>query len=104
MAVVFPGDQMPMPCEQGVRAHNGSDLLEHPPPEELCLGGQANALIIGEAQPAGAALLAEHAILGLEIVDHVALLLVDPARPGGLRAKQNFSPPNASGSHQGIEV
>ena len=71
-----------MPREQGVRAHNGSDLLEHPPPEELCLGGQANALIIGEAQPAGAALLAEHAILGLEIADHIALLFVDPARQG----------------------
>jgi hypothetical protein len=29
-----------------------------------------------------AELLAEHPILGLEIVDHVALLLVDPARQG----------------------
>jgi hypothetical protein len=35
-----------------------------------------------EAQPAGAKLLAEHAILGLEIVDDVALVLVDPARQG----------------------
>ena len=46
------------------------------------LGGQANALIVGEAQPARAELLAEHPILGLEIVDHVALLLVDPAGQG----------------------
>ena len=31
MAVVLLGDQVPMPGEQGVRAHNGPDLPEHPP-------------------------------------------------------------------------
>ena len=82
MAVVFAGDQMSMPREQGVRADNGADFPEHPPRQELSFGGQANALIVGEAQPARAELRAEHAILGLEIVDHVALLLVDPARQG----------------------
>jgi len=71
-----------MPREQGVRADNGADFPEHPPRQELSFGGQANALIVGEAQPARAELRAEHAILGLEIVDHVALLLVDPARQG----------------------
>ena len=40
----------------------------------------STALIVGEAQPARAELLAEHAILGLEIVDQVTLVLVDPAR------------------------
>jgi hypothetical protein len=84
MAVVFAGDQMSMPREQGVRADNGADFPEHPSRQELGFGGQANALIVGEAPPARAELRAEYAILGLEIVDHVALLLVDPARPAGM--------------------
>jgi hypothetical protein len=39
-------------------------------------------LIVGEPQPMRRQLLEEHAILGLEIVDHVALVLVDPASQG----------------------
>jgi len=31
MAVVFPCDQVPVPGEQGVRAHNRPELPEHPP-------------------------------------------------------------------------
>jgi hypothetical protein len=80
VAVVFPGDELPMPCQEGIRAHDGSDLLEHSPPQVLRFGGQANALIVGEAQSARSELLAEHAVLRLEIIDHLALLLVDSAR------------------------
>src|SRR5262249_59915740 len=80
MAVVFPGDEVPMPGEQGIRTHDGSDLPEHLSPQDFSFGGQATALIVGEAQPVWAELFAEHAILGLEIVDDVALVLVDPAR------------------------
>jgi hypothetical protein len=47
-----------MPCQEGVRAHDGSDLLEHSPPQVLRLGGQATALIVAEAQPARSELLA----------------------------------------------
>ena len=68
-----------MPCQERVRAHDGADFLEHAPPQMLRFGGQADALIVGEAQPTRAELLAEHAVLGLEIVDDLALLLVDPA-------------------------
>jgi hypothetical protein len=41
--------------------------------------GQANPLIVGEPESPRSELLAEHAILLLQIVDDVALLLVDPA-------------------------
>ena len=58
VAVVFPRDELPMPCQEGIRAHDGSDLLEHSPPHVLRLGGQANALIVGEAQSARSELLA----------------------------------------------
>src|SRR5262249_42628889 len=82
MAVVLPGDEMPMPGEQGVRAHDGFELLEHAVPQTLRLGGQPNALVVGEPGTALTELLSKDAILGLEIVDHLALLLVDPAGQG----------------------
>ena len=41
-----------------------------------------NGQRVGEAQPARSELLAEHAVLRLEILDHLTLLLVDPARHG----------------------
>ena len=81
VAVVFSRDQLPMPGEQGVRAHNGADLPEDPPAQVFRLGGQANALIVGASQPPRPELLAEHPILRLEILDHLALLrLIQPAR------------------------
>ena len=64
-----------MPSQERVRTHDGADFLEHAPPQVLCFGGQPDALIVGEAQPTRAELLAEDAILGLEIVDDLALLL-----------------------------
>jgi len=82
LAVVFPSDQVPMPGEQGVRAHYGPDLPKRLPTEVLRLGGQSNALVVGEPQPLPFELLSEHAILRPEIVDHIALVLVDPAGQG----------------------
>src|SRR6516165_7260225 len=66
-------------AQERVRAHDGADFLEHAPPQVLRLSRQADALIVGEAQPTRAELPAEDAVLGLEIVDDLALLLVDPA-------------------------
>ena len=64
-----------------VGAHNGSDLLEQPLAQMLRLGGQPHALIVSESEPARAELLPEYTILRLQVVDHLALLLVDqPAK------------------------
>src|SRR5262249_7133689 len=52
MAVVLSGDEMAMPGEKGVRAHNGRDLLEHASPRALRLGSQANALVVGRTEDA----------------------------------------------------
>ena len=79
MAVVLSGDEMAVPREQGVRAHDGFDLLEHVAPHPLRLGGQPNALVVGEPEAARTELFSKDAILGLEIVDHLALLLAEPA-------------------------
>ena len=81
-AVALPGDKMPMPGEQGIRAHDGFELLEHAAPQALRFGGQPNALVVGEPETARTELLSKDAILGLEIVDDLALLLVDPAGQG----------------------
>jgi len=79
VAVVLPSDQRPMPSQQGVRGHDGPQLLEHASAQYAGLRGQANPLIVGEPEPPRSQLLAENAILLLQIVDDVALLLVDPA-------------------------
>jgi hypothetical protein len=65
--------------EQGVRGHDGPQLLEHASAQYAGLRGQANPLIVGEPEPPRSQLLAENAILFLQIVEDVALLLVDPA-------------------------
>ena len=49
--------------QQGVKSHDGSDLLEHSAPQVHRLGSQAKALIVGAAQPARSELLAEYAEL-----------------------------------------
>ena len=79
MTVVLSGDEIPMPGEQCVRAHDGFELLEHAAPQALRFGGQPNALVVGEPGTARTELLSKDAILGLEIVDYLALLLVDPS-------------------------
>ena len=72
-----------MPREQRIRRHDGPNPRERPPAERLGFRGQADALIVGESHPPGTELLTQHAVLSLEIVDHVALLLMDPAGQGG---------------------
>ena len=48
-------------------------------PHPLRLGGQPNALVVGEPETTRTELLSKDAILGLEIVNHVALQLVGAA-------------------------
>jgi hypothetical protein len=109
LAVVFPGDQVAMPGEQGVGAHNGSDLAENSPTQILCLGGQSHTLIVGESQSSRSELLSEDAILRPEIVDDIALVLVDPAGEGNNeklermreRRHQRSVPEGQCGGHSG---
>ena len=67
-----------MPREQRIRGDEGAELPERLPAELLRLRGQADTLIVGEPHPPGAELLAQYAVLLLQIVDHTALLLMDP--------------------------
>jgi hypothetical protein len=81
MAIVLPGDEVPMPGEKRVQCHQSPDLGQHAPADLLGLGRQADALIVGESHSAVPELLPEHTVLLSQIVDHVALLLIDPAGP-----------------------
>ena len=81
-AVVFARDEVTMPGEQGVGGDQCLHLTKRATTEGLGLRGQATPLDVGEAEPAGGELFAQHPVLCLEIVDDVALLLVDPAGHG----------------------
>jgi hypothetical protein len=67
------------PGEKRVWCHQRSDLGQHAPADLLGLGRQADPLIVGESHPPAAELIPEHSVLLTQIVDHVAMLLIDPA-------------------------
>ena len=47
----LPGDQLPMPPEDGVGGHDGRDLPQDPRTESATLGREAAALVIGQPLP-----------------------------------------------------
>ena len=79
-AVVLPRNQLSMPAQEGVRRHERLQIPEGLSTEGLGLCGEASTLGVGEPEPARAELFPQDAILLLEIVDHITLLLIDPAR------------------------
>src|SRR5262245_12131170 len=58
--------------------HNRGELAQQPSAERPDLRGEPSTLIVREAQASGSKLLAQDAVLFLQIVDDVTLLLVDP--------------------------
>ena len=71
-----------MPRQQGVGRDERVQILEHPAAQGLRLGSQTPVLGVREPEPAGGDLLAQDPVLFLEIVNDIALLLVDPAGEG----------------------
>jgi len=68
-AVVFLGDELPVPPQDGVRCHDAN----------LAFHGQAASLVVVEGNPSGTVGGAEDAVLLTQVVNHVLLLPVDPA-------------------------
>jgi hypothetical protein len=64
---------------QGVRRYDRLELEEYTAAHALRLGGQPHALVVGESEATRAELLSKDANLDLEILNDLALLLVDPA-------------------------
>jgi hypothetical protein len=68
-----------VPAEDGVGGDDGADLAEEPPPKHPPLGGEAPALVVVEQHPLVSQLLKEDPVLLPEVVDRLALPLVEPA-------------------------
>ena len=77
-AVVLLRNQFPMPGQQGLWRHEGSDLGQESPSQSFRLGSQAATWFIIQPKSLTPKLLAENAILFAEVFDRVLLLLVHP--------------------------
>ena len=78
-AVILASDQFSMPSEQRIRRKLCVQLSENLAPELLGLHRQTPTLVIGQPQALLAQLIAENAVLFLQVVDDIALLLIHPA-------------------------
>ena len=79
-AVVLPGNQPPVPAENRVRRDDAGDLRQNPPAEFLASHRESTALGVGQAKRLRTKVLPEDPILLPEIIDHVFLVAVHPAR------------------------
>src|SRR5215472_5097177 len=75
-ALIFPGDQPAMPAQQFCWRHDGGQSIKHAPAQFLGPDCQASALVIVKTEPLASELFAQHAVLLLQIVDHLLLALV----------------------------
>ena len=92
-AIVFPGDQLPVPGQQGLRRDDRRDFPEDATPEHPGLGSQAPTLIVVQTEAFGSQLLAQYPVFFAEIVDRVALLLAQPTGYGNHEQSKRVEAP-----------
>ena len=68
-----------MPAENRVGGEQCADLCQPLAAEHLAGHGQAPPLVVAEQDAFLAELFLEHVVLGSQVLDHLLLLLVDPA-------------------------
>ena len=78
-AIVFGGDELAVPAQDGVRRQQVCHFAEHSSPKHLAPDGEPTPLVIGEPKSTAVKLLAQNPVLLLEVVDQLDLLPVDPA-------------------------
>jgi hypothetical protein len=78
-AVVLLGDELAVPAQDGVGRHQSGELFQRTSADEAALRGEPPALRVGEAQAPTAELLAQDAVLLLEVRDDLGLVAVHPA-------------------------
>jgi hypothetical protein len=78
-AVVFLGDELPIPAKDCVRGYERADFAQDLAAEGLSLHGQSPALLVGEPKPFVSVQFAKDPILLLEVLDHGVFVVVDPA-------------------------
>ena len=78
----FPGDEVSVPPQNGVRRHDRRDLAQCHASKAVSTHRETTPLILRESQPAAAQLGTQDAILFHQIPDHVLLTSTEPAREG----------------------
>ena len=69
-----------MPSQDRIRSEQRADFLETFATEDLACDCQSTPLVVGEQNAFLAQLLFQHLVFGPQVLDHLLLLLVDPAR------------------------
>jgi hypothetical protein len=72
--------QFPVPSQERVRCDQGLKFVQNLASKRVGFSGESAAFGIGEANAPPAQALLEHAVLFLEVLDHVHLMTVDPTR------------------------
>ena len=78
-AIVFRGDQSPVPTQDRIRGDDARDLRQDPPAEFVTAHSESTTLGVRQAKRPRAQVFAEDPILLPEIVDQIVLVTVHPA-------------------------
>ncbi len=78
-AIVFLGDQPPVPAKQCVWRDQSADFEEPFAADRLGPRCESTALSIGEEQAPIAELFAEHSVLRLQVLDDILLTAIHPS-------------------------
>ena len=78
-AIVFLGDQSPVPTQDRLRGDDARDLRQDPPAEFVTAHSESTTLGVRQAKRPRAQVFSEDPILLPEIVDQIVLVTVHPA-------------------------
>ena len=78
-AIVFLGDQSPVPTQDRIRGDDARDLCQDPPAEFVTAHSESTTLGVRQAKRPRAQVFSEDPILLPEIVDQIVLVTVHPA-------------------------
>ena len=78
-AIVFLGDQSPVPTQDRIRGDDARDLRQDPPAEFVTAHSESTTLGVRQAKRPRAQVFSEDPILLPEIVDQIVLVTVHPA-------------------------
>ena len=78
-AIVFRGDQSPVPTQDRIRGDEARDLRQDPPAEFVTAHSESTTLGVRQAKRPRAQVFSEDPILLPEIVDQIVLVTVHPA-------------------------
>ena len=81
-AVIFLGDQFPMPRQQRFRCDDFCDLRQKAPAQFLGEDGKPPPLVIAESKSLGSDLFSQHPVLFHQKFDDVLLMAVHPSSDG----------------------